>query len=167
MADGLTHHELVERAGKWLRGSQRCRAVIIEPTGGIGIEQPDAIGWRGGMFSVLVECKASRGDFLKDKLKLFRQYPTIGLGAERWFMTNKRVACPSELPEHWGLCEVAGNTVRIIHPAKENAFLERPMHHEVRLLVSAFQRQQDLFNEFLQCYGEDEEFKEWSARSER
>lgn len=133
----LTHGELVTRAERWLRGTKKCRAIITEPTAGVAMEQPDAIGWRRGWFSILVECKVSRADFRADANKLARRHPSLGMGSERWFFTNPGIAVPEDLPEHWGLIEIRGSRAFVVKAAVENAFQDRPHHREILLLVAA------------------------------
>ena len=70
---GMTHAQLVAKAVRWLR-SYRCGVVLSEQACVSG-EMPDAIGWKHGCHSVLVECKVTRGDFLADRAKPFRQKP--------------------------------------------------------------------------------------------
>ncbi len=86
-------------------------------------ELPDAIGWKRG-WSILVECKVSRGDFLRDKHKVARQ--RVGMGQSRYFMTPKGLLKPEELPPGWGLLEVCGRVVRCVAPARR----AKPFDHE-------------------------------------
>lgn len=110
-----THAELVERAGRWLRNSAhtkidsvtgdpcvvRCGVVLTDPPG--GSEHPDAIGWsNGGGCSVLIECKASRCDFLADKTKWIRRVckqngEKHGLGQFRFYMAPVGIITPEDL----------------------------------------------------------------------
>ena len=70
---GPSHEQLVERAGRWLRGTMRCNVVLLEPGYGSVGEIPDAIGWTSDGVSIVVECKASRSDFLADRNKPARR----------------------------------------------------------------------------------------------
>lgn len=65
----MNHTDLCERAAAWLRSSGRCDPVL----NGIGsaYEIPDAIGWNTGG-SIVIECKTSRIDFLRDRKKYVR-----------------------------------------------------------------------------------------------
>jgi hypothetical protein len=99
----MSHEDLVEIAHKWLL-SQGCGFVIKELKTFAG-EIPDGIGFRSDA-SILVECKASRADFLRDCKKRFRQLPWMGMGEWRFFMAPKGLIQVSELPEGWGLIEV-------------------------------------------------------------
>ncbi|HHA2702408.1 TPA: hypothetical protein ACOEQH_000470 [Stenotrophomonas maltophilia] len=110
-AGSLTHAELVLVAGRWLRGSAGCSVVLEELCAATGNgENPDAIGWRCGQ-TMLVECKASRSDFLADRKKPFRADPSRGLGMYRYFMAPKGLLRADEMPERWGLLEVVGRRV--------------------------------------------------------
>ncbi|KKK54365.1 hypothetical protein LCGC14_3085490, partial [marine sediment metagenome] len=69
---------------------------------GYGDEIPDALGFASRK-STLIECKASRSDFLSDKKKSFRQKPDEGMGCLRYYLTPPGLVDPDELPENWGL----------------------------------------------------------------
>jgi hypothetical protein len=129
----MTHAELVERAAAWLR--KRCSVVITEMTGGTS-ECADAIGWKGG-WSCLVECKASRADFLADSKKFFRLHPDMGMGYWRWYCAPLGLIAPEELPTGWGLIEVGKRTAETVKPA---AFTEHNRQGEIGLLLSALCR---------------------------
>lgn len=108
----MTHPELVTLAEKWL-WRQGCGVVFAELSTLATPETPDAIGFRTTT-SILVECKASRADFLADKNKPFRRDPSRGMGDWRFYMTPKGLVAKDELPEGWGLIEV-GKSVRRTH----------------------------------------------------
>lgn len=151
----MTHDELVERAVKWLMSGVKvanrstttdpsvrfsaskviCDVIMTHKTIAIG-EEPDAIGWSASR-SILVECKASRGDFLRDGKKHFRQYPKNGVGQYRYYMTPKGLVTPDEIPEHWGLAEVCGKVVRVKKLAVQQEFHQ---HNERRLLLHLLRR---------------------------
>jgi len=141
----MTHADLVERAGRWLAGTKRCVVVATEIVSACA-ETPDAIGWYMGN-AILVECKASRGDFLADARKSFRQHPPSGLGAYRYYMTPPGLVSPKELPDRWGLVEVHANGVRVIRESQNAdgpwgvAFPERNHRGETTILVSLLRRE--------------------------
>lgn len=56
-ADDVTHAGLVQRAHGWLRSKKNCRFVVCEQVAN-GEEIADAIGFKCGNHSYLVECKA-------------------------------------------------------------------------------------------------------------
>jgi hypothetical protein len=129
----LTHGDLVTLAGKWLQ--KHCSVVITEMQGG-NYEQADAIGWKGG-YSWLIECKASRADFLADAKKSFRQHPESGMGYHRWFMAPLGMLSPDELPSGWGLIEVGA---KVRETKKPEPFYTYNRQHENYLLISALRR---------------------------
>lgn len=134
----FTHDELVKRAVAWLskpsRGRGACGVVVPELVSYAG-EQPDAIGWRGGGFSVLVECKVSRSDFIVDRKK-----PRQGLGAghTRYYMCPPGLIRPDELPENWGLlyCHENKITVEVAAPINE----KRDLIGETAMMYSLLRR---------------------------
>ncbi len=107
-------------------------------------ENPDAMGFGGRHFSVLIECKASRADFLTDKKKRFRQRPEDGMGYKRYFMASVGMLEPSEIPKGWGLLEVYEKPPRmnrrVCIALEAEAFYERDREAEIQYLVSAIRR---------------------------
>lgn len=109
----LSHADLCAIAVRWLKkpfsaGGHACQVAFPEVrTSYLSGEIPDALGFRvssceygGG--SVLVECKRSRADFLKDALKPWRA-PGQGIGRFRYFLCPAGLVQPDELPPGWGL----------------------------------------------------------------
>lgn len=126
----FTHSDLVKRAAKWLRNTMKCGVVVTEEHS-MGFEIPDAIGWKS-YESILVECKVSRSDFLRDRKKLHRRDPDLGMGDRRYYMAPPGLIKREELPETWGLLEVHPKIVRVIHGSYggiryKAAFRERPL----------------------------------------
>lgn len=111
----MTHDELVNRAEKWLK-TYGCGVVFRDEFRPItsNREQPDAIGWVVNT-SILVECKATRSDFLKDKKKLFRKNPEQGMGDWRFFMCPPGLIKVEDLPSGWGLLYVYPKSVKKVH----------------------------------------------------
>ena len=149
-----THAELVERAGRWLQNSAkirdssfadrrivgvRCAAVLLEAIG--GSENPDAIGWfNRGLTSILIECKASRGDASADLKKIVRRVPKLGMGTYRFYLTLPGIIRPEEVRDSgWGLLEVRGRTVMMIEASKEHQANTR---NEMGMLYSAVRKAQ-------------------------
>jgi len=147
MAGDMTHADLVKIAGRWLRNTAGCSVVLEELCAATGNgENPDAIGWYCAR-TLLVECKVSRSDFLADRKKRFRAKPELGLGSYRYFMAPKGLLRVDELPERWGLLEVAGGRVHVAagyrpksYGYDEWAFPERYTIGEFQMLLSAMQR---------------------------
>ena len=100
----MTHAELVDRAARWLKNTIHCRVILTELTTAAGII-PDVIGWVNG-WSILIECKVSRSDFLRDlkKRNNFRRYNN--LGNWRFYFAPPDIIASIELPEKWGLYEM-------------------------------------------------------------
>jgi hypothetical protein len=113
VAEDLTHCALVERGYRWLR-SQGCNIVLREFVCQTS-EQPDVIGWKAGM-TIMIECKASRSDFLADKNKPFRREPEHGMGDFRLYLAPPGIIALSDLPEGWGLLIAHRNKIEIAGP---------------------------------------------------
>lgn len=110
----MTHEQLVKRAAEWLR--LKGYTIVITELRTLASETPDAYGYKGGI-STVIECKASRADFLADKKKRFRACPQYGMGDQRYFMVPKGLVSESELPSGWGLLEVSEKQVRYVKKA--------------------------------------------------
>lgn len=153
----MTHKYLIEVAYKWVLKRGSC-GVAFKELKTANIEIPDVIGFGSG-FSVVIECKVSRSDFLKDKNKPHRQK---GMGTFRYFCCPIGLIKVEELPEKWGLiyvqpngdCKLAKNPKHDRHRADgvpfntsndyyaqcyPNAFL-RDLDAENKLMYSALRR---------------------------
>jgi len=105
----MTHDELSKISLKWLKRSQSqnghgCIVAANELRSGWDGEIPDAIGFRlhgNHVFSVVVEAKTSRSDFLADKAKNHRKEG--GMGNFRYFICPEGLIKQNELPQGWGL----------------------------------------------------------------
>jgi hypothetical protein len=78
----MTHASLVALGVRWL--SRQSSAVFYEFAASAK-ENPDIIGWSSG-FSTLIECKATRADFLSDSKKVVRRNPRRGMGQRRYYL---------------------------------------------------------------------------------
>lgn len=144
MKKSLTHAELNLRAVKWLL-SQGCSVAVSEikcynNTG----EIIDALGFHSQL-STLIECKTSRSDFLADKKKNFRKDPARGVGQHRYFLCEKDIIKPSDLPRKWGLLWVTGRGIKkVVYPTgweSEQRFKHEYNHASERsILISAVRR---------------------------
>jgi hypothetical protein len=134
----MTHAQLVDRAVRWLR-AYRCGVVLSEQSCVSG-EMPDAIGWKQACHSVLVECKVTRGDFLADRAKPFRQKPDKGVGSERFYLTPPELIKTEELPSGWGLLELRRGRVEMIHPSGKNLRAGTGFRYEMNLLLASLRR---------------------------
>lgn len=114
----MTHSELIEISARFLK-HQGYWMWLSEPSTTC-VEKPDLIAWKLD-HSLLLECKVSRADFLKDLKKPFR-YDGTGMGNFRIYVAPRGLIKPKELPPFWGLIEVIDeNTVRFTkRPVKIN-----------------------------------------------
>lgn len=113
----LTHHELCILGARWVfnettRGDETWR-ILMEP--GYREELPDVFAFTRN-YSTLIECKASRADFLADRKKPFRQNPLMGIGMRRYYLVNEGVAKQEEMPPGWQLL-IAYDKNTILLPA--------------------------------------------------
>lgn len=139
----ISHAVLVQRAVRWLRGTMKCGVVFAERScGGAPHEIPDAIGWRVGFWSILVECKTSRADFFRDAEKVFRVDPSLGMGQARYYMTPAGLLRREEVPGDWGLVEVHGDRVKVVVEAPKAPLRESACRWELAMLVGAMRRVQ-------------------------
>lgn len=134
----MTHEQLVTKAVEWLR-RYRCGIVLSQQACSSG-EVPDAIGWKGKCHSVLIECKASRADFLADRQKPWRIHPETGVGAERYYFAPLGTIAPVELPPAWGLLECHNRRVHITLKAKKNQRTPEGFMAEMNLLLASLRR---------------------------
>lgn len=101
MENKITHDELIAVGRKWLTKTIGARFTLSE-LATAAMEIPDIIGWKSG-FSILIECKTSRADFLADKKKFFRRFPYEGMGTYRLYLCPTGLIHSDELPKGWGL----------------------------------------------------------------
>jgi hypothetical protein len=134
----VTHGQLVASAVAWLR-NYRCGIVLSEQACMSG-EMPDAIGWKRGCHSVVVECKISRADFLADQEKPFRRRPELGLGCERFYLTAAGLLHSKELPIGWGLLELFKRKVKVTVCSARNLRTMTGFRHEMNLLLASLRR---------------------------
>lgn len=100
----MTHDGLVD-LGALLLSRLGWYGIITEP--GRRAEEPDVIGFKSLYGSCIVECKASRKDFLSDRKKWARKRMEDGVGNYRIYLTDAGVVRDeSEIPEFWGWAEV-------------------------------------------------------------
>jgi len=100
----ITHDQLVQQAKRWLEkahGSKFACGFVLSEFSCRTPEIPDVIGFSADR-SILIECKASRADFLRDKRKPHRNYIKV-LGNLRYYLTFPHVACVEEISNGWGL----------------------------------------------------------------
>jgi hypothetical protein len=125
-------------AVRWLR-RYRCGVVLSEQAC-ISGEMPDAIGWKKRCHSVLVECKASRADFLADRAKSWRQNPESAVGTERYYLAPAGMISLAELPASWGLLKVRGRDVVVVKRSAKNLRSSAGFQNEMNLLLASLRR---------------------------
>ncbi len=134
----MTHEKLVGKAVSWLRG-YGCGVVLSEQCCASG-ETPDAIGWKRGCHSVIVECKISRADFFIDREKPFRGTPAKGMGCERFYLTPAALLRPEELPAGWGLLELRAKAVEMKVASAKKMRSATGFRYEMNLLLASLRR---------------------------
>lgn len=144
----MTHKDLVIRAVRWLKNQKKC-GVILHEWSSAAMEYPDAIGWRMGWESYLVECKVSVSDFCADQRKSFRRMNTSA-GKHRYYMTpaglltnngaEQAIAWMKERCPGWGLLEVRGRFIDVILEAEDQQ--DFGARHEIQFMYSAIRRLQ-------------------------
>ncbi|PHJ52793.1 hypothetical protein VF14_18295 [Nostoc linckia z18] len=142
-----THDELCEIAVRWL--NRRTAIAVSEIRH--GAEIPDAIGFCG-YGTVLIECKTSRGDFLKDFKKGCRK--SLGLGNYRYFMCPWGMVDAKELPPKWGLLWIKNGRVYLQsgaryygHSNHEQWLFESDKQTEWGILIQVARRLKEAFTE--------------------
>jgi len=103
-------------------------------------ENPDVIGWATEADSMLIECKLTRSDFLRDGDKAVRRNPRAGMGRRRYYLCPAEVIQIKDLPPKWGLLWVTGNQITLKREARGHP--ERNLIAEVRFLSSMLRRAQ-------------------------
>ena len=141
----MTHDELIRLGRDWLikpycamadYGHSGCGVVITEIKTATP-EQPDVIGFSGHK-SIVIECKASRSDFLADLYKPFRIFPAAGVGEQRWYLAPPGVITVNDIKPEWGLLEVKnGKTVTVIKKAE---LQKHNQDAEILMLISLLRR---------------------------
>jgi hypothetical protein len=122
---------------RWL--SRKCSVVLYEFATAAD-ENPDVIGWAPEAGSVLIECKLTRSDFLKDATKAVRKNPRAGMGQRRYYLCPPDVIQVKDLPSKWGLLWINSREVSVKREAR--GFPERNLLAEVRFLSSMLRRAQ-------------------------
>lgn len=134
----MTHAELVEAAARWAE-RRRYRVVLRDVQCVLVSEQPDVIAWKSHGASLLVECKATRSDFLRDRKKAWRRDPEAGMGYERYYAVPS-LSVVADVGASWlggwGLLLVDPRG-RVSVAKKGGPFTSRNERAERALLVSA------------------------------
>lgn len=135
----LSHPQLVTLGHHILR-RMGYPYILCEP--GFRDELPDAFGMSENM-TCLIECKATRSDFLADRKKEFRIHPEKGIGRQRIYLVNKGICTPDELPDGWQLIEAIDDHTVVTefgdlskHWLDRYMFEKRNIGEEYRLMCS-------------------------------
>lgn len=142
----ITHDHLVQQAGRWLR-NQGCGVVLLEMKANtLSGEIPDAIGWRGGDISIVVECKTSRADYRRDACKDARLC-SMEMGDWRFYLCPEGLIQVEDLPPKYGLLWLKGTKVLKVHGVPPNTgwgerMLTGHKPSEMAVLYSALRRKQ-------------------------
>jgi hypothetical protein len=132
----MTHASLVALGVRWL--SRQSSAVFYEFAASAK-ENPDIIAWSAGL-STLIECKASRSDFLSDSKKPVRRNPRRGMGQRRYYLCSSGVIKVEEVPKKWGLLWVEKG--RIVVRKEARGHPERSLIAEITFLSAMLRRAQ-------------------------
>ena len=138
----MTHNELIPLAADWLKRCCNCVVVVTEMATG-AMEEPDALGWTHWGVSYLVECKATRQDFLSDQKKPWRRDREWreALGRYRYYFAPKGILKEDELPEGWGLVEVhSSGLVRCTRKIEQPTVKVLDGKAEMIVLISCLRR---------------------------
>jgi hypothetical protein len=103
-------------------------------------ENPDVIGWAVGAGSVVIECKLSRSDFLRDAAKAARRNPRAGMGQRRFYLCPPALINVKDLPPKWGLLWATKGQIIVKREARGHP--ERNLAAEVSFLSSMLRRAQ-------------------------
>ena len=133
----VQHSTLVAMGVRWL--GRKCSVVLYEFATAAD-ENPDVIGWASGAGSVLMECKLTRSDFLRDATKVVRRNPRAGMGQRRYYLCPPDVIQVKDLPPKWGLLWASKGHVIVKREARGHA--ERNLVAEIGFLSSMLRRAQ-------------------------
>ena len=133
----MQHSTLVAMGVRWL--GRKCSVVLYE-FATLADENPDVIGWGAGSGSVLIECKLSRSDFLRDKAKASRKNSRAGMGHRRYYLCPADLIEVKDLPPKWGLLWVDRGQIAVKREAR--GCPERNLSAEVQFLSSMLRRAQ-------------------------
>ena len=136
----MTHAELVDLAAKWLKNTKRCTVIVTELCSSYLSETPDALGWKNCNHTVLVECKTSRADFLRDSKKAFRRFWEMGLGQSRFFLCEPGLISPDELPSGWGLLYCHKSKIEVVVDCELKVFNFQVASNDAKILFSMVRR---------------------------
>ncbi|MFM2124836.1 MAG: hypothetical protein RL328_1287 [Acidobacteriota bacterium] len=132
----MQHATLVQLGVRWL--GRKCSVVLYEAAASKA-EIPDVIGW-AGTGSIMIECKVSRSDFLRDASKPSRKKPALGMAHRRYYLCPANVLQVEDMPPRWGLLWAEKN--RIVVQREARGFPQRNLLAEIQFLSSMLRRAQ-------------------------
>jgi hypothetical protein len=132
----VTHASLVALGVRWL---SRQSSTVFYEFAAVVKENPDVIGWSNGL-STLIECKATRADFLRDSKKTTRNSPKIAMGQRRYYLCPPEVIKLEDVPKKWGLLWAEKGHITVKKQARGNP--DRSLIAELRFLNSMLRRAQ-------------------------
>jgi hypothetical protein len=132
----MLHATLVQLGVRWL--SRQCSVVLFEAAA-VKKEIPDVIGWTGPR-AILIECKVSRADFLRDALKITRTSPKAGMAHRRYYLCPAGVVQIGDLSPKWGLLWAEKGRITVQRDAR--GFPQRNLLAEVQFLSAMLRRAQ-------------------------
>jgi hypothetical protein len=133
----MQHSTLVALGVRWL--GRQCSVVLYE-FDAAGGENPDVIGWAPPADSVLIECKLTRSDFVRDAAKPARKTSRAGMGRRRYYLSPSGVIQVKDLPPGWGLLWAEKGQVTVAREAR--GCPGRNLVAEVRFLSAMLRRAQ-------------------------
>lgn len=115
------HEHLCDRGAQWCK-KQGFPIIATGLKANSSREQPDVIAFRADC-SLIIEAKASRNDFFKDREKPERKGE--GLGLYRFYIVPSGLVQVDEVPDSWGLLEVTGKKILETKRPKGNLWLSQ------------------------------------------
>ncbi len=148
----MNHDDLVARAARWLKGTQKCLWVLTESMAGfVYDESADAIGWDRYGLSHLIECKTSQSDFARDKHKEFRAMPSMGMGSFRYYLIPSELKSYvlERLPGRWGLLVVHQSRIYVerkpeMQPRNTDVEISLVLHRSPRLVDESWRESETI-----------------------
>jgi hypothetical protein len=132
----MQHAKLVQLGVRWLSSQS---SVVLYEAAAVKKEIPDVIGWVGPR-AILIECKVSRADFLRDAAKVARTDPKAGMAHRRYYLCPAGVVHPRDLPPKWGLLWAEKGRITVQREA--GGFPQRNLLAEVQFLSTMLRRAQ-------------------------
>ncbi len=131
----ISHNDLNLKAAKYARKTLKGGLVMIEHKCNAQREIVDVAVFRAGIM-INIEVKVSRNDFLKDRRKIHRKNPEMGMGDYRFYCAPAGLISPDELPKGWGLLEYheKSDTIRAKHAPPLLRSLKSKDYYEQRAL---------------------------------